>query len=115
MCGGDDAIPYSNHFEVGSPNERKIERTASDLLPSGAVIAYQHGGGAGFGYALLRDPDMVKEDVLDEYVSEKAARDKYGVVLTGTLANYDLAVDWDGTEALRKQMGVGSMTREAAE
>jgi N-methylhydantoinase B len=115
MCGGDDAIPYSNHFEVGSPNERKIERTAQDMLPAGAVIAYQHGGGAGFGYALLRDAEAVKEDVLDEYVSVKAAREKYGVVLTGTLENYDLAVDWDGTEALRKQMGVDDLAREAAE
>jgi N-methylhydantoinase B len=113
--GGDDAIPYTNHFEVGSPNERKIERTAQDMLPAGAVIAYQHGGGAGFGHALLRDPEAVKEDVLDEYVSEKAAREKYGVVLTGSLAEYDLAVDWDGTEALRKQMGVDELIREAAE
>ena len=115
MCGGDNAIPYSNHFEVGTPGERKIEHTAQAMLPAGAVIAYQHGGGAGFGYPLLRDPEAVKEDVLDEYVSETAARAKYGVVLTGTLANYDLAVDWDGTEALRKQMGVDDLLREAAE
>ena len=47
MCGGEDAIPYSNHFEVGSPNEYRIERTAQAQLPAGAVIAYQHGGGAG--------------------------------------------------------------------
>jgi N-methylhydantoinase B len=104
ICGGDDAIPYTNHFEVGSPNERKIERTAQDMLPAGAVIAYQHGGGAGFGHALLRDPEAVKEDVLDEYVSEKAAREKYGVVLTGSLANYDLAVDLAATATLRAEM-----------
>jgi N-methylhydantoinase B len=114
MCGGDDAIPYSNHFEVGSPNERKIEHTAQDLLPGGAVIAYQHGGGAGFGHALLRDPEAVKEDVLDEYVSIEAARSKYGVVLTGTLENYDLTVDRPATEALRKQMGAEEL-QEAAE
>ena len=115
MCGGDDAIPYENHFEVGSPNERKIELTASDLLPAGAVIAYQHGGGAGFGHALLRDPEAVKEDVLDEYVSLEAARNKYGVVLTGTLENYDLAVDLEATEKLRREMGVDELLHEAAE
>jgi N-methylhydantoinase B len=114
MCGGDDAIPYSNHFEVGSPGERKIEHTAQDLLPSGAVIAYQHGGGAGFGHALLRDPESVKEDVLDEYVSPEAARAKYGVVLTGSLADYTLAVDHAATEALRREMGVEAL-QEAAE
>jgi N-methylhydantoinase B len=104
MCGGEDAIPYSNHFEVGSDNERKIEHTAQDLLPAGAVIAYQHGGGAGFGPALQRDPEAVKDDVLDEYVSPAAARAKYGVVLTGSLADYSLAVDWPATEALRREM-----------
>ena len=49
MCGGDDASPYSNRFEVGTPNEYKIGLSAQAQLPAGAVIAYQHGGGAGFG------------------------------------------------------------------
>jgi len=112
MCGGDDAIPYTNHFEVGSPNERRIEHTAQALLPEGSVIAYQHGGGGGFGSPLRRDPESVKEDVLDEYVSLAAARDKYGVVLTGSLEDYDLAVDWPATEALRRDM---TAQREPAE
>lgn len=115
MCGGEDAIPYSNYFEVGSPNERKIEHTAQALLPEGAVIAYQHGGGAGFGKPLLRDPEAVKEDVLDEYVSLQAARDKYGVVLKGTLENYDLTVDEEATNALREKMANDAATLEAAE
>ncbi|PNU06387.1 hydantoinase B/oxoprolinase family protein [Novosphingobium guangzhouense] len=104
MCGGDDAIPYTNRFEVGSPAERPILHTAQDLLPAGAVIAYQHGGGGGFGPALRRDPESVKEDVLDEYVSPEAARAKYGVVLTGRLEDYTLAVDHAATQALRAQM-----------
>ncbi|MFC0204366.1 hydantoinase B/oxoprolinase family protein [Novosphingobium soli] len=112
MCGGDDAIPYTNHFEVGSENERRIAHTAQDLLPQGAVIAYQHGGGGGFGPPLLRDPEAVKEDVLDEYVSVAAARAKYGVVLTGSLDDYTLVVDHAATEALRAEM---SSMAQAAE
>lgn len=104
MCGGDDAIAYSNFFEVGSENERKIDLAEQALLPEGAVIAYQHGGGAGFGPALDRDPEAVKDDVLDEYVSLQAARDKYGVVLTGSLEEYDLEVDVAATQALRAEM-----------
>ncbi|PEQ14600.1 methylhydantoinase [Novosphingobium sp. PC22D] len=115
MCGGEDAIPYSNHFEVGSENERKIEHTAQDLLPEEAVIAYQHGGGAGFGFPLLRDPEAVKDDVLDEYVSVEAARAKYGVVFTGSLEDYTLAVDVEATEALRTKMGRDTLLEEAAE
>jgi N-methylhydantoinase B len=104
LCGGDDASPYSSHFEVGTSNEYEVQLTARALLPAGAVIAYQHGGGAGFESALLRDPDAVKEDVLDEIVSVERARDKYGVVLTGSLGDYDLKVDAAATKALRRKM-----------
>lgn len=113
MCGGDSGSPYVNHFELGSDNERKIELIARDQLPANAVIAYQHGGGGGFGPALARDPEAVKEDVLDEYVSLAAARDKYGVVLTGTLENYDLAVDVAATAALREQMSAARNSQAA--
>ena len=104
MCGGEDAIPYSNRFEVGTPNEYRIEQTAQAMLPAGAVIAYQHGGGAGFGPPLARDPEAVKEDVLDEYVSIEAARSRYGVILKGSIEEYDLEVDHDATAALRRNM-----------
>jgi N-methylhydantoinase B len=104
LCGGDDASPYANHFEVGTEREYKVELAAHAQLPAGAVIAYQHGGGAGFGPAILRDPEAVKEDVLDEKVSLAAAREKYGVILTGSVEEYDLKVDVAATEALRKKM-----------
>jgi N-methylhydantoinase B len=108
MCGGDDAAPYANHFLVGTPDAYKIERVAQAQLPAGATIAYQHGGGAGFGSALKRDPEAVRDDVLDEYVSLKAAREKYGVVLKGSLEQYDLEVDGPATAALRRQMAGGA-------
>lgn len=104
MCGGDDGSPYTNHFEVGTPNEYRIDLAVSAQLPAGAIIAYQHGGGGGFASPLLRDPEAVRDDVLDEYVSLQAARDKYGVVLTGSLEEYDLEVDVAATAALREQM-----------
>jgi N-methylhydantoinase B len=103
LMGGDDGSPYLNHFEVGTAGEYQVELTARAQLPAGAVIAYQHGGGAGFEPALRRDPQAVCEDVLDELVSLAAAHDKYGVVLTGTLDDYDLAVDVAATAALRSQ------------
>jgi N-methylhydantoinase B len=104
LCGGDDASPYSSHFEVGTPNEYEVSLTAHARLPAGAVIAYQHGGGAGFESPLLRDPEAVKEDVLDEIVSITRARQKYGVVFTGLLQNYDLQVDLAATQELRNKM-----------
>ncbi len=114
LCGGEDAGPYSNHFEVGTPNEYKIELSKQAQLPADAVIAYQHGGGGGFGPALQRDPEAVRDDVLDEKVSLAAAREKYGVVLTGTLEEYDLAVDAAATEALRRKMKATAPAAKAA-
>ncbi len=114
MCGGDAGSPYVNHFEVGSENERQIDLIASAQLPVGAVIAYQHGGGGGFGSPLERDPDAVRDDVLDELVSIGKARAVYGVVLTGTRDEYDLAVDVAATRALRAQLAE-SRQLEAAE
>jgi N-methylhydantoinase B len=104
MCGGDDASPYSNRFEVGTEREYAIDLRVQAQLPAGAVIAYQHGGGAGFEPPFRRDPQAVCEDVLDELVSEAAARDRYGVVLTGSLEDYDLAVDVAATDALRAEL-----------
>lgn len=104
MCGGDDASPYSNRFLVGTPQEHLIELSETAQLPEGAVMAYQYGGGAGFEPAILRDPEAVKEDVLDEIVSVQRARDRYGVVLRGTLEEYDLEVDVEATDALRAQL-----------
>ncbi len=113
LRGGDDAGPYSNRFEVGTEREYKVGLSVYARLPAGAVIAYQHGGGGGFGPPLLRDPEAVKNDVLDEKVSLAAARDKYGVVLTGTLENYDLEVDFAATEALRHAMRAAGTSQAA--
>jgi N-methylhydantoinase B len=104
LRGGDDAGPYSNRFLVGTPDEYVIENSVNAALPAGAVIAYQYGGGAGFDSPLLRDPEAVRDDVLDEYVSVEAARKRYGVVLTGSPEDGDVAVDAEATEKLRAKL-----------
>jgi N-methylhydantoinase B len=83
--------------------EFEVENALNAQLPAGAITRYQYGGGAGFENPLLRDPIAVKEDVLDEYVSIAAARERYGVILTGTIENYDLDIDRHLTEELRQQ------------
>lgn len=105
MQGGDDAAPYANRFMVGTDQEYPIDNAAFNVaMPAGAVMAYQYGGGGGFGNPLERDPEAVKEDVLDELVSEHAARERYGVVLSGKLEDYDLEVDRAATETLRREL-----------
>src|SRR6058998_1169326 len=87
-------------FEVGD-KAGYIEHAA------GEWYEYHYGGGGGWGDPLVRPPEKVLEDVLDEYVSVEGARRGYGVVLTGSLEDLTLAVDHAATERLRAEMRAG--------
>ena len=50
-------------------------------LADGAVVSSVTGTGGGFGDPLEREPERVREDVLDGYVTVEEARDDYGVAL----------------------------------
>jgi N-methylhydantoinase B len=58
------------------------------------------GGGGGFGPPWERDPELVRRDVVDQYVTLAAARHDYGVVIDPAT----LAVDADATAKIRRQM-----------
>jgi N-methylhydantoinase B len=68
-------------------------------VTQGTVIKSLTGGGGGYGQALERDPALVREDVLDKYVSADYARTAYGVVLTP-----DLEVNQQETRTLRSSL-----------
>jgi len=51
----------------------------------GDVISYLADGGGGYGDPLTRNPERVRMDVIDGYVSREAALRDYGVALTDTL------------------------------
>jgi N-methylhydantoinase B len=75
------------------PKIDRLELGPGDQLEIGTPC------GAGYGWALERPPELVREDVLDGYVSEEAAREQYGVVIV------DGIVDLAATKALRAQLG----------
>jgi N-methylhydantoinase B len=55
-------------------------------VPAGTTAIVVTAGGGGWGDPLERDPERVRADVIDEYVSIEAARDQYGVVFcSGTV------------------------------
>ncbi len=63
---------------------------------AGGVVELRTGGGGGFGEPLERDPERVRLDVLDGYVTRRGAEDGYGVILGD-----DLTIDAERTTALR--------------
>jgi N-methylhydantoinase B len=85
------------------PGEEPVHGKQSREFVYGDVISFQQSGAGGYGDPLERDPARVLDDVLDDYVSIEAARDDYGVVITG--AGADLRVDARATASLRSERG----------
>jgi N-methylhydantoinase B len=65
----------------------------------GDVISFQQSGAGGYGDPFERDPARVLADVLDDYVSIAAARERYGVVIADR--DTELTIDQPATAALR--------------
>jgi N-methylhydantoinase B len=80
-------------------------------METGDRLVYQFGGGGGWGDPATRDPAAVLDDVWDEYVSVDAAREQYGVVVTGTLEDLTLALDEAATAALRQARATPATAR----
>jgi N-methylhydantoinase B len=104
LQGGDDAAPYCCRYRVGTPDEFRVENAINVQLPADTVTAYQYGGGGGFESPLERDPEAVRSDVLDEYVSIDGARKRYGVIVTGSPETCDVVIDVAATRALRARL-----------
>ena len=77
-------------------------------LESGDAFAVNSGGGGGFGSPLERPVDRVRHDVVQGYVSLKAAKDLYSVVLDPETLEVDVAA----TEHLRTTMAASNTVAE---
>jgi N-methylhydantoinase B len=73
-------------------------------LQPGEYIRGLESGGGGYGNPLERDPNRVRHDVLEGWITLPAARDTYGVVLKGKTEDGSLAVDGTATTALRREL-----------
>ncbi len=91
----------------------KINRDGSEspLPPIGLVelqpgewICGREAGGGGYGDPLERDPERVRHDVREGWVSAARARETYGVVLGGESADGSMLTDVTATAALRANM-----------
>jgi N-methylhydantoinase B len=81
--GGLPSMPHGLSIKrAGAEKEDWLGSVFSDVpIGAGDVFSRPTAGGGGFGDPLERDPALVLEDVIDDYVSiERAAKD-YGVVI----------------------------------
>jgi N-methylhydantoinase B len=113
VAGG--KMPPGNRLVVkaGGPGEYVVEHTALYVpIEAGEQIQYQWSGGGGWGDPLDREPDKVRDDVLDEYISVEAAKRDYGVVFKGKVDDYSLEVDLAKTKELRDRMRYAGVTSD---
>ncbi|MGR8918821.1 MAG: hydantoinase B/oxoprolinase family protein [Gammaproteobacteria bacterium] len=102
--GGLPSRPHGLWLEQPGQDAEFLGAVFSDVpVESGARFWRGTAGGGGFGDPLKRDPERVREDVVDDYVSVERARKDYGVVLE--VVDEDLAeyrVDVAATAAERE-------------
>jgi N-methylhydantoinase B len=112
IAGGENGAPDACVISAGTEREVVVAPSVAEArMETGDRLVYQFGGGGGWGDPLARDPRDVLDDVWDEYVSVDAARERYGVVITGTLEDLTLAVDEAATVALRQTRATPTTAR----
>jgi N-methylhydantoinase B len=99
LYGGGPGRPSMNYLNPDR-NSAPLASKLTMTMRQGDLFRHEVAGGGGWGDPLQRDPALVLNDVLNEFVSERAARDDYGVVLSGD----PLVVDEAVTAALRNEM-----------
>ena len=93
-----DIINYADNsylYDDKPPNVIYCGMFRGEFGP-GDIISYLADGGGGYGDPFTRDPERVRNDVIDGYVSCAAAERDYGVILTK-----ELEIDWEATKRVR--------------
>lgn len=106
--GGGDGAPSLPFRVTVEGEEISLPPISSQDLQAGELLFHRLSGGGGYGNALDREPDRVRDDVLSGFISLERARDIYGVVFTGTELADGLSVDLDATAMRRMELSAGN-------
>ncbi len=100
LWGGQPGVPSDQLIKLpGDADFEHIDRNPV-VVPPGSTVIFLTAGGGGWGDPLERDPEKVRNDVIEGYVSLESAAKQYGVVLDpGTLE-----VDTGKTRRRRSRM-----------
>jgi N-methylhydantoinase B len=76
--GGDDGRASAFVIRAGTPEEELTPSAGKFEIQAGQVFYLETAGGGGFGAPASRDLDSLARDIAEGYVSEAAAKEKYG-------------------------------------
>ncbi len=97
--GGASALPAQQYKERLDGEIESLGISAQVTLGPGEWIISHTAGGGGFGSALERDPERVRKDVIEGWISDRRATEVYGVVLDA-----QLRIDAVATAARRTEL-----------
>jgi N-methylhydantoinase B len=100
---GGNGTPAAAFHVSANGHETKLPNVFNIVVKPGEKIRGLDNSGGGYGNPLERDPNRVLYDVLENWETMERARDVYGVVLTGSIADDTLAVDIAATRAQRER------------
>ncbi len=83
-------------------DRQDLPKVSQEVLQPGEVLVSESCGGGGYGDPLDRDPEKVRRDVREGFVTIEKAREIYGVVIDPGPELY--AVDGAATERLRAEL-----------
>ncbi|MBI4199819.1 MAG: hydantoinase B/oxoprolinase family protein [Chloroflexi bacterium] len=87
---------------LGTSSETEVPSWSYELRP-GDTLAFEGGGGGGFGDPKERDPQLVAQDVVEGCVSPEGARRDYGVAVQ--FQDGKVTLDAEATSRLRARIG----------
>ena len=94
IFGGWDGLVASCRKNPDTPREEYLPAKVTGIpFAAGEFIEFREPNAAGYGDPLDRPPEMVREDVLDDFTTIELARDAYGVVFAD---EQTLEIDADG-------------------
>ena len=103
VAGGTNGGPNKFMLNPGTPDEKNIGMFGVGIqVKEGDYVLFGSNGGGGFGNPLERDPELVYEDVVDELISIKKAREVYGVAVSREGFGYK--IDSEETKKLRQEL-----------
>ena len=102
IFGGWDGLVASCRKNPDTPREEVLPAKVTGIpFAAGEFIEFREPNAAGYGDPLERDPEQVREDLLDDFTTLELAREAYGVVFADEKT---LEIDRAATEALRARL-----------
>ena len=100
--GGKDGLRNYALVHSKAKGDFEVLKTTGISLDAGDSVMAVAGGGGGYGNPVEREPEAVREDVIDGYVSIEGARNDYGVEIDPN--TFDINIK--ATRRLRRLMSL---------